>query len=85
MLCVIGKVKVMDMCLIGCMMDVEEVECVGLVFCIVFVDDFLDVVMEVVEMIVFKFLLIVMMIKEIINCFYEMGLIEGIWFECCVF
>lgn len=38
MLCVVGKVKVMDMCLIGCMMDVVEVEKVGFVVCIILVD-----------------------------------------------
>lgn len=41
MIWVIGKVKVMDFILIGCIMDVVEVECSGLVLWVVLVDDLL--------------------------------------------
>lgn len=75
----------MDMCLIVCFMDVVEVECVGFVLCVLFVDKLFDEVIVVVIMIVEFLLLVVMMVKELVNCVYEMMLVEGVYFECWLF
>lgn len=48
MMCYVGKLKFMDMYLIGCFMDVEEVECLGFVFCVVSGKKLMDEVMGVV-------------------------------------
>lgn len=85
LMCFVGKFKVIDMVLIGWMMDVEEVECSGLVSRIVLVDDFLEEFFKVVEKIVDFFLFVVMMVKESVDCVYEMIFLEGVCFEWWVF
>lgn len=85
LMCFVGKLKLMDMYLIGCFMDVVEVECLGLVSCVVFVVKLIFEIMVIVCKIVEKLLIVIVVVKEVVNCVYEIMLVEGILFECCSF
>lgn len=84
LMCVIGKVKVMDLCFIGCMMDVVEVEKVGFVVCVLLVEGFVDVVVVIVVEIVVMLCFVVMFNKEMVNVVFEIMLEQGLLFECCI-
>jgi enoyl-CoA hydratase len=81
----VGKVKAMEMCLTGRMMDAQEAERSGLVSRVVPAAELLDEALKAAETIASMSLPIAMMTKESINRAYETTLAEGIRFERRVF
>jgi enoyl-CoA hydratase len=77
----IGKVKAMEMCLTGRMIDAAEAERAGLVARVVPAADLLAEAMKTAETIASLSLPVVMMIKESVNRADETTLAEGMRFE----
>lgn len=81
----IGKAKAMELCLTGRMMDAEEAERSGLVARIVPAADLLTDAMATAATIAAMSLPSTLLIKESVNCAFEMTLAEGVRFERRVF
>jgi enoyl-CoA hydratase len=77
----IGKAKAMEMCLTGRIMDAKEAEQLGLVARIVPADKLLDEAIESASKIASMSKPSILMIKEAVNCAFEMNLSQGINYE----